>query len=49
MCRLGTMHTAQRQRQTDGQTDNIITPMGDQYDRLIKMTQTNKKKTIFSS
>jgi len=27
---------------TDRQADNIITSMGDQYDRLIKMTQTNK-------
>jgi len=42
MCRLGTMHSV-RDRRTDRQTDNIITPMGDQYDRLIKMTQTNKK------
>jgi len=42
MCRLGSMHSV-RDRRTDRRTDNIITAMGDQYDRLTKMTKTNKK------
>jgi len=44
MCRSGTARTVHsvRDRWTDRQTDSIIMPMSDQYDCLIKMTQTNK-------
>jgi len=44
MCRLGTMHV-QCHRHTDSRT-TLVTSVGDQYDRLIKIIQTNKK-TIF--
>jgi len=46
MCRLGSMHSV-RDRRTDRRTDNIITAMGDQYDRLTKMTKTNKKTYFY--